>query len=838
MGSRSDQIKDFITGVLIRSTPEEREAVQPFAEILVKDYGYPKTHIRTHPQWRVKARPSDEKKEYPVDIVVFNNNEQKDDNEYIIVECKKKNKKDGKSQLEDYLRFCSAKVGVWFNGQERLYLRKIEENGRIYFYEIPNIPKYGQRVEDVGLFKRKDLKPAHNLKTVFKAIRNYWAANAVGITRDETLAQQLINIIFCKIYDERFTRPDDMVEFRAGINEPASDVKHRILNIFDKVKKQYPDVINENDNIVLDENSLLYFVGEIQQYCLIESERDAIADAFEIFISNALKGPQGQFFTPRNVVKLIIDVIDPEPGEKLIDPACGSGGFLIESLRYLWKKVENQGKELKWPISEIFTEKQRVAIQYIRGIDKDSFLSKVAKAYMAILGDGRGGVFCENSLDKLENWHRKTQDNMQLSSFDIVITNPPFGKKLKITETSILQLYDLGHRWRKNKDTNKYERENRLQDSQPPQILFIERCLQFLAPGGRMGIIAPESMFSNPGHRYIVEFIRSVGRIKATISMPEELFQPYTHAKTCIVVIQKYKNDEDINEDHEIFMAHARWCGHDSRGIEIPYDDIPEIQKRYDEYYKNGVLEYDHLGFVIKESQIVNNIYLPKYYNPEIRQKLDSLKDTHDLIISEKLLEEGILEITTGDEVGKLAYGTGNIPFVRTSDIANWEIKGDPKQGLSEEIYEKYANKQDVQENDILMVRDGTYLVGTCAIITKLDTKIVFQSHFYKLRSLDFDRLHPYLLLAILSSPIVTEQIYAKRFTQDIIDTLGDRIKELVLPIPKDKNKRDKIIKTVGKIIEAKMKAKEQMRNIVLKVAPIDDIYYEADTYGFFSRKK
>ena len=138
MEQKTDQITDYITGKTVRSTPEERDAVQPFAEILVEDYGYPKSHIQTHPQWRVKARPSDEKKEYPVDIVVFTDAKHQDDNEHIVIECKKKNRKDGRSQLENYLRFCSAIVGVWFNGQERLYLRKIEKDGRVYFEEIPH----------------------------------------------------------------------------------------------------------------------------------------------------------------------------------------------------------------------------------------------------------------------------------------------------------------------------------------------------------------------------------------------------------------------------------------------------------------------------------------------------------------------------------------------------------------------------------------------------------------------------------------------------------------------------------------------------------------------------
>ncbi|NPV51442.1 MAG: restriction endonuclease subunit M, partial [Candidatus Methanofastidiosum sp.] len=271
-------IIDYISGLEVKATPEELEAVQVFSKQLVEDYGYPKKNIQTRPQYRVKVRPSDTNKEYPVDISVFSSDTKNDDNSYIIVECKKKNRKDGKSQLQDYLRFSKASLGVWFNGDERLFLRKIERDGRIYFEDIPNIPKFGQRVEDIGKFKRKDLKPTHNLKATFKAIRNHLAANTVGATRDEVLAQQLINLIFCKIYDERFTEPNDIVTFRAGIDEDAKKIKDRILDLFEKVKRKYKEVLDENDNITLDANSVAYVVGELQNYCLIEAERDIIAD--------------------------------------------------------------------------------------------------------------------------------------------------------------------------------------------------------------------------------------------------------------------------------------------------------------------------------------------------------------------------------------------------------------------------------------------------------------------------------------------------------------------------------------------------------------------------------
>ena len=406
--NREGYIIDFISGLQVKESPEEIDAVQPFSKILVDDYGYPKSHIHTRPQYRVKVRPSDKKKEYPVDIAVFTGEVHDEDSIYIIVECKKKNRRDGRSQLEDYLRFSKAYIGVWFNGDERIYLQKIEKDGKIYFEEIPNIPRYGERLEDIGKFKRKDLRPAENLKPTFKTIRNYLAANAVGITRDEVFASQIINLIFCKIYDERFTKPDDTVKFRAGLKEKDEKILERILKLFECVKHQYNDVIEISDSIILDAKCIKYIVGELQLYSLKDSSRDAVGEAFEIFIGPSLKGAQGQFFTPRNVVNMVIRMIDPGVDEKILDPACGSGGFLVEALRYVWSKLEATGAEYGWPDTEIEAEKQKVAIKNFRGIDKDSFLSKVAKAYLAILGDGRGGVHCENSLESFSNWSPKT----------------------------------------------------------------------------------------------------------------------------------------------------------------------------------------------------------------------------------------------------------------------------------------------------------------------------------------------------------------------------------------------------------------------------------------------
>lgn len=809
-------IFDYISSIQVKATPEEVNAVQVFSKILVEDYGYPKEHLQTRPQFRVRARPSDIKKEYPVDIVVFNTEEHNEKDAYIIVECKKPNRKDGRKQLEIYLTMSDAQIGVWYNGVEKLCLLKEISKRKIGFKEIQNIPHYGESIDDIGKHRRKELIPTHNLKAIFKDIRNFFAANNVGGTLDEILCQQFINLLLCKIYDERFTRPDDMCTFRAGSNETKEEIMHRIQSLFEKVKSEYSDVFDKNDTISLSGDCIVYAVAQLQDFCVKESERDAIGDAFEAFIDYATKGPNGQFFTPRNVIRLITTIAKPKKTERLIDPACGTGGFLIEGMKTEWDEVQQYGEELAWPQKEIDNEKQRAAIKNIRGIDKDAFLSKVAKAYMALMDDGRSGIFCENSLFDPIKWQEKTRAEINLGGFDVVLTNPPFGKKLKITESDILENYKLGKKWIKDGEGCMKITE-KLQDSQPPQILFIERCLDLLNAEGRMCFVAPESMFCNPSHKYIVHYIKSRADILAIISMPEELFQPYTHAKTCIVYLSKKRSDKD----HPIFMGIARWCGHDSRGNKTTRDDIPLIQKRYESYVNGEKMDYDHLGFIINESEIINNVYLPKYYNPEISKHLEKLSDTHDLVSVRQLVDDKIISINTGSEVNKENYGSGSIPFVRTSDIANWEIKIDPKQGLSREIYERYKKRQDVKADDILMVRDGTYLVGTCALITQGEEEFVYQSHIYKIRVIDKNRIHPYLLLAILSSPIVKMQIFSKRFTQDIIDTLGERIYELVLPIPKKENHRNSIIEKVSSVIQLKQKAKNQSREAMLEVAPL-----------------
>jgi type I restriction enzyme M protein len=821
---------DFISGLPVKDTPEERDAVQVFARRLVEDYGYPKELIQTRPQHRVRKRPSDEEKSYPVDIAVFRAPKKLEDDLFMVVECKKKTRKDGVAQLKLYLDMSAAEVGVWFNGDEHEYLRKIlHQNGSRTYEPLPNIPRHGQRIEDIGLYKRKDLKKPSNLKSVFRDLRNHLAGMTTGITRDEALAQEIINVLFCKILDEQDTNPDETVTFRAGVGETPAAVRKRILPLFEKVKTDYfEDVFDKADTLKLDDESLAYVVGELQNYCVMDADRDAIGDAFEVFIGPALRGAEGQFFTPRNVVKMMVEILDPKPGDKIIDPACGSGGFLIAALEHVWKQVDAKADKYEWKGERRFREKVRVAMECFRGSDKDAFLAKVCKAYMALVGDGRGGIFCANSLQPPKEWPSAMQDKISMRLFDVVLTNPPFGKNIVVKGPPILSQFDLGYRWKKDKETGTWEKQNALHEDQPPQILFINRCLQLLKPGGRMGIVLPEAVFGMPTYEYVVAYLREQTKIRGVISMPEALFKTSgkggTHAKVCVLFLENTKPDD--GEDWEIFMAEAKWCGHDSRGNptvrankegkEVLLDDVPLIAARYKELAEGKKSNGDLLGFKTRISALKKDNFIAKYYDPKLQADLKALGKTHELISLEQLVDQKILSWNTGIEVGKMAYGTGTISFVRTSDISNWELKGDPKQGVSEAIYED--NKQDVQAHDIFIVRDGTYLVGTSAILTAQDTKILYCGGMYKLRVRQPEKLDPFLLLALLNTPIVRRQMRSKQFTRDIIDTLGKRLFEVVLPLPKDAKLRKRIADETRNVIETRASLRDRAKAIALEI--------------------
>lgn len=830
----TEKIIDYISGKEVNATPEEVNAVQPFSRILVEDYGYPKELVYTHPQVRVKASPSD-KKGYPIDIAVYELDKKGNKNLKIVVENKKPTRRDGVEQLELYLKFCEAQIGIWYNGKESVYIKKIEESGNINFEEIPAFPKFGQKLSEIGLYKRRDLKSTHNLKDIFSELRGYIAGNSVGVNRDEVIAKEMIHLILCKIYDERFTAPDDMVRFRASSEDSDEDIKIRIDDLFLSVKMVYKDVLRDTDAIDFDGHTLRYIISKIQNFCLMDTDRDTIADAFEVFIGYSLKGSQGQFFTPKNVVKTLVAAVNPSVDDYIIDPSCGSCGFLVESLKYLWEQVEQQAQKYGWNQAVVADEKKTIGIKNIRGIEKDSFLTKVGKSYMAILGDGKGGIFCEDSLERPENWSQLTQQNIKLNSFSVSFSNPPFGKDIKVTGIKKLGQYELAYKEASNGKKSLVVEGN-------VSTLFLERNMQFLKDGGVLAIILPETYFHAPSQKAVRQFLYR-HNIKWIIDLPHNTFRPHNNAKCIAIVLQK-----NVQQQEYIRMAVAEYIGHDHNGnpiyktdeqgnktseilddtVEI-IEEIKAINAMEAGTKRRADLNPKYTFQVKAEDVISKDILIPRYYWYEKEKYIYAQAKENDisLVTLQQLIDEDVITFFDGNGSPKSeAKGTGEYPYIRVKDIVNWQVYKDPTALIPKSEFDRlYKKEKKLKPYDILYVRRGSYRIGSVAMVSPFDIDVILTREILVLRVKDMDNKYgitPEYLLYALSHRLVQEQAANKIFIDTTLPNIADRWKELKIPVFNSKSKFDEI----------KEKAKTIIENQWLALREISDFRDNYDVYN------
>ncbi len=266
----------------------------------------------------------------------------------------------------------------------------------------------------------------------------------------------MIRLLFCKIWDESCDL-NALPSFRVGFDERLQQVAERIRALFKKVRDDFSEegVFDENEEIKLDDKSIAYVVGQLDRYSLLKTDKDIIGDAFEVFAESKLVGEKGEFFTPREVVKIAVQIVDPKPRQTICDPACGSGGFLIYAMEHIWKAMPQDRQWKGLPEAILRTEQRKMAERSFYGIDKEIDLVKITKAYMSIIGDGKSRVVQENTLHEPCEYHPRAQElfirdetSNAFKQFDCILTNPPFGSKIKVLEADSGQ-FELGHKWEK-----------------------------------------------------------------------------------------------------------------------------------------------------------------------------------------------------------------------------------------------------------------------------------------------------------------------------------------------------------------------------------------------------
>lgn len=576
------KVLDFIDGSTQREETPEEYVRQEIAKSLVREYGYPRKDISVEFTLRLGSRKP------RADLVIFGPG---DDHEqahaYIIVECKEQkvkasDRKEGVGQLHSYMAACLTCIyGMWTNGLERFCYRKVENKGKLVFEELPDLPSYGQSGDEAERPTFDQLKPASSdaLLFAFRRCHNHIAGNQ-GLQKPQAF-WELLKLIFCKIHDERDSAE---VEFyaagneRAGINGPLK-VKKRIDGLFEAVKSDYPAIFQLNDVVALKPQVLAYLVSQLQMYSLLESDVDVKGHAYEEIVGSNLRGDRGEFFTPRNICNMAVAMLDPNEGELILDPACGTGGFLIAAMNHVIEKIRAAELE-KWKGDhkradpKIASRIAKFAGASIVGLDFNPELVKATKMNMVMNNDGAGGLFQANSLASPATWDDDLRERSLIGNADIIFTNPPFGSKIPIDDPSILEKFELGRSWTYDDTTDTWSMGGGTQKSQPPEILFIERCVRFLKPGsGRVAMVLPDGILGSPGLGYVREWIFTNTRVLASVDLHPDTFQPNVSVQTSVLVMQR-KTDEQIaleqaagrKNDYSVFMAVANHVGHDKRG--------------------------------------------------------------------------------------------------------------------------------------------------------------------------------------------------------------------------------------------------------------------------------
>lgn len=578
----------------IKLTPEE--AVRQLYVLVLRDnFGY--STDRMELEYAVSF--GREKKR--ADIVIFDKNQTT--TPFIMVELKKPKLKDGKEQLKSYCNATGAPIGIWSNGDSISYYHRKDPN---YFEDIPLIPRADQKLSDILeerwtiddlIEKDKLVKERKSLKDLILEMEDEVLANA-GVD----VFEELFKLIFTKLFDEMQSGRNRSrhLEFR-NYGDTETELKTKIQNLFDKAKKDaWEGVFTKDAKLMLTPSHLSVCVSSLQDVKLFNSNLDVVDEAFEYLINKSSKGEKGQYFTPRYVIDMCVKMLNPKQEETIIDTAAGSCGFPVHTIFHVWEQILERNGFNK---SHLFTleKKPQECIDYVNdkvfAIDFDEKAVRVARTLNLIAGDGQTNVLHLNTLD-YDRWEEKTKDedwidtynegwkklknlradknNNRDFQFDILMANPPFAGDIK--ESRILAKYELG-----KKENGKYH------TAVGRDILFIERNLDFLKPGGRMAIVLPQGRFNNSSDKQIREFIAEQCRILAVVGLHGNVFKPHTGTKTSVLLVQKW--DDKLCpkvDDYPIFFATMQEPSKDNSGekIFVRKKDFPESNRRMDPYYE------------------------------------------------------------------------------------------------------------------------------------------------------------------------------------------------------------------------------------------------------------
>lgn len=812
LNAKGNIIDCINSNVTRENTPEERIR-QKMTILLHREFQYPLSHIGLERAIHIGRETK------RADIVIYNSPEACAANDqgeiYIIAEIKAPNVKNSDGQLISYMSASSAQGGFWTNGDRIEFHRKA--GGAV----VPwlGIPKFRQAWDGIGKYKKSDLIVPVDLKLAFRRCHN--AIYRAGID-SEDIALDMVRIILSKIEDE--SSASDDCDFHITSEEFENEklravACERVRKLFSAVRDRYKDVFSPAEEISASDNQLAVVISQLQQYSFLDSPHDVIGTAYEIYVASHLKGERGQYFTNRLVVNMMVKMANPTEKSIILDPACGSGGFILTSMNYVFDKIDASNRSAN--SKEVL---KRNVVHQLFGVDISPKLVKIAKANMLLGKDGHGGIEHSNSLDSMSKLSARFNELCGIGKPDIILTNPPFGSghELRIKETNILSQYENGYQWDIDENGGVIY-SDKLNDKQgvAPELLFLEKCLDWVKEGGLIGIVMAKGQLDNREALSVRKTILRNAKILAVVNLHEDTFEPFCGSRASVIFLQKTKN-QDL--DYKIFMAVSNKVGQTSRGEAIlkkdaegnPIikngrhildEDLSEIASCYHDFMK-GTLKESEFRFTIsstdldKDSLSFNPVrYLPQH-NAAFR-KVITLGESDDFELhrlgdianvyngprfKRPYAEQGV---TSGTTIRKYFTGTAltqlNADNVKYLDMAK-------------------ANKQIKRQLDDLTIHKGYILVSDSGTLGRVTYALsqhdghVATNNLIRIVVEDV-ALRGYLyefLKSELGQSLMLKNAYGTN--QEHLEP--DVIADIPIPIPKNRNVVEKIGNAVIQSVE------------------------------------
>lgn len=531
---------------------EHVEVRLPLVEELIK-FGWDKHQIQIEPEWRVPKNPSEASKRevgnrfdgYPVDVAIFDHAGNVGNYEHllIIVETKSPDKTAGINQLKIYMGLePHVRLGIWTNGSERAYVFRTAD-GSFVVQRKAQLPKPS---ESLILAAPKKLTwgdlvacPTNQLRKIFSRLLDIVVARDTKSTRRDDQLNHLCNLLLVKLESDKVSKlsPGDAVVFQVWDSE--SETAKKIQTLFRSMRLTHSDLFSTDvDKVIsLDDHTIHLAAYELSNLRLLDVPINVISEAFQVFRTATLKSEEGQYYTPYPVIRSAVRFMEVHPSDRIIDPACGTGGFLLESYRQLRESFSTMAD----------ADAKGWAQRHIFGIDKDRINVKLTKAIMLIIGDGSTHIYLADSL-RSHLWSKHYPDLLNAAadeSFSCIITNPPFGKNLKLSKNDA-RLSDYAIcRKPKNRKERDTEFEAGVYEERELGLVFLERCYRLLIPGGRLGIILPETYMFSPTYAWLQSWLRDRLMLRGILNVPMEAFQGFCRAKTNFYVFEKVAPTSD-----------------------------------------------------------------------------------------------------------------------------------------------------------------------------------------------------------------------------------------------------------------------------------------------------